>query len=774
MGQPDRLYFGVSSLSMFIFLLFFTVLTSLPAHGNEDTARKENRAVEISLKKTAIKQNLYKLNLNQKPEPSVFSKYVSTIKHRISTFGNQTVFIWSGAGQFPAQARTAVDKLVGGKGSLLRTLTGLFFLIAISALVEVLFYRSIRLIKGEKALPTCIGNLFRKLFNQLVFDLTAVVVFSITLLGLMVVFIPAKSPLYEVTLAYLPSVLMIRLTYVILNFIYSPMSPQTRIVPQNCPSTMLYMGGILSFVLITTLSKHTLLLLMDHGMSTHAFLFGFSVTGLIQFAILFIVFFQDRSRISRLISQYRLKTDPHLLVGKELSPGTDTGKTKFWLFFIAVAGLVCFEILWQANLLLSQKDLTLPLLLTILSIPAGIMLFSIGNRLLLIASGRKDLMDPRIINKDILPNDMDLSEKLKIELPDDPGMTNEADWKNSIILQHMTWIKNIMGTLIGLLVFFWVIDLWGLRISMGLTIVRSALTVLVTLLISYILWEVSRAFIDGKIKEEIPETVDAGDGEGGKGGSRKGTILTLLKKFILSSIAVIVTMVVLNALGIDIKPLLAGAGIIGIAIGFGSQALVKDILSGLFFLIDDAFRVGDYIETGAIKGMVQQISLRSIKLRHPRGMVFTIPYGDMGSVKNYSRDYIISKLEIRVKYDANIDKIRKIVKRINKAMENHEEFGPVLLSKIKSQGVLKMDDSAMIVRVKFKTIPGEQFVIRREVYKKIQEGFKEHGIEFAHKNVTVYLPPQNGDEQTTASDQKKLLEAGAAAAAAHTALPPEK
>ncbi len=80
----------------------------------------------------------------------------------------------------------------------------------------------------------------------------------------------------------------------------------------------------------------------------------------------------------------------------------------------------------------------------------------------------------------------------------------------------------------------------------------------------------------------------------------------------------------------------------------------------------------------------------------------------------------------------------------------------------------------MIVRVKFKTIPGEQFVIRREVYKKIQEGFKEHGIEFAHKNVTVYLPPQNGDEQTTASDQKKLLEAGAAAAAAHTALPPEK
>jgi small-conductance mechanosensitive channel len=153
-------------------------------------------------------------------------------------------------------------------------------------------------------------------------------------------------------------------------------------------------------------------------------------------------------------------------------------------------------------------------------------------------------------------------------------------------------------------------------------------------------------------------------------------------------------------------------------------------------------------------------------------MVFTIPFGDMGAVQNFSRDYIITKLDIRVRYDADVDKIRKIIKRINKEFEQHEEIGPVLLSPIKSQGVREMDDSAMILRVKFKTPPGEQFVVRREVYRRIQESFREHGIEFAHRNVTVYLPPEvTGAAAAEGSGpkgqpDKTLLEASAAAALA--------
>jgi small-conductance mechanosensitive channel len=320
-------------------------------------------------------------------------------------------------------------------------------------------------------------------------------------------------------------------------------------------------------------------------------------------------------------------------------------------------------------------------------------------------------------------------------------------------------------------------NLWGLDLPLGRRLVQSALSIFATLLLAYVVWAICRTIIDRKLEEDRPQSEqDTDDMEEGAEGSRKGTLLTLLRKFILTLIAVVVILVTLNAVGINIGPLLAGAGILGLAIGFGSQALVRDILSGIFFLMDDAFRVGDYIEAAGTKGMVEHISLRSLKLRHPRGMVFTIPYGDMGSVQNFSRDYIITKLDVRVRYDANIDKIRKLIKRINIEMEKHEEIGPKLLSKIKSQGVREMDDSAMILRVKFKTKPGEQFVVRRELYRRIQESFREHGIEFAHRNVTVYLPPEvtgaatgedQGDGNVPAGQpDKKLIEAGAAAAVA--------
>jgi small-conductance mechanosensitive channel len=263
--------------------------------------------------------------------------------------------------------------------------------------------------------------------------------------------------------------------------------------------------------------------------------------------------------------------------------------------------------------------------------------------------------------------------------------------------------------------------------------------------------------------------------EGGAGGSRIGTLLLLLRKFMLAVIIVMATLIMLSSIGVNIGPLIAGAGVIGLAIGFGAQTLVKDIIAGLFFLMDDAFRVGDYIETAGTKGMVDHISLRSLRLRHPRGMVNTIPFGDIGIVTNMSRDYIITKLDFRVRYDTDVEKVRKIIKKkVYEPIMRNEELAPKLLDKIKSQGVRELEDSAMIMRVKYKTAPGEQFVIRKEVYRLMQEAFSEEGIEFAHRNVTVYMPPgtpetesddtrENGSEKKDAADIK-LKEAAAAAA----------
>jgi small-conductance mechanosensitive channel len=342
--------------------------------------------------------------------------------------------------------------------------------------------------------------------------------------------------------------------------------------------------------------------------------------------------------------------------------------------------------------------------------------------------------------------------------------------RQSYLQQHLPLIKIALRILLVALMFFLILSLWGIDLPVGRIFTSTALNILGLLLLGIVVWQYIKARIDKKIREEIPDEAEEME-EGGSGGSRMGTLMVLLRKFILSVLFVIISLIILSSIGVDIGPLIAGAGVIGLAIGFGSQTLVRDILSGVFYLIDDAFRVGDFIEAAGTRGMVEYISLRSIKLRHPRGMVFTIPFGDMGAVQNFSRDYIITKLDIRVRYDADIDKIRKIIKRINIELQQHEEIGPKLLDKIKSQGVREMDDSAMIVRIKFKTPPGEQFIVRREVYRHIQESFKEHGIDFAYRNVTVYLPPEvagaQGEGATTgATPDEKLIGAGAAAMAA--------
>ena len=348
--------------------------------------------------------------------------------------------------------------------------------------------------------------------------------------------------------------------------------------------------------------------------------------------------------------------------------------------------------------------------------------------------------------------------------PDDAGTPS----KTVYVGRMKTVIK--VGLRIALVVYalFWVMRVWGIDLSVGEAISEAMFSILITAAVCYVGWELINAKIQKKISEEMPDDGEELE-EGGAGGSRVATLLLLLQRFFFAVIVVMASLVALASLGVDIVPLIAGAGIVGLAVGLGAQTLVKDIISGLFFLIDDAFRVGDYIDIGGTKGMVEKLSIRSMKLRHPRGMVNTVNFGDIGTVTNFSRDYIITKLDFRMRYDTDVEKVRKIIKKkVYQRILDNEELGPKLLDPIKSQGVRQMEDSAMVMRVKYKTIPGEQFAIRKEVYRLMREAFEEEGIEFAHRNVTVYMPPETkqGLTEDSKSPEEKLKQIAAAAAAA--------
>lgn len=421
----------------------------------------------------------------------------------------------------------------------------------------------------------------------------------------------------------------------------------------------------------------------------------------------------------------------------------------------AMAYVLIIGLYWSSQSLVGDATI-LHLVMGLFAIPACIGVDLWVRKLLLVASGE----DREIIRLD--------AGSAEAAAEQDNG---KAAPDKRTLRYYIPLIRKTLRLVLAAFAAFAMLKMWGVEIPLGWLFARNVLSVLLVAVGGLLAWEVVRIRIDRRLSEETSLPGEEMEEGGGAGGSRSATLLMLLRKFILSVIVVMGTLIALSALGVDIAPLIAGAGVIGLAIGFGAQTLVKDIISGVFFLIDDAFRVGDYVEAGTAKGTVEQISLRSMKLRHPRGMVFTIPYGGLKILQNFSRDYIISKLDFRVRYDADIDKIRKIIKRINKDFMADEELSQGMLSDIKSMGVRKMEDSAMILRIKFKTVPGRQFVVQKELYRRVQEAFRKNGIEFAHRNVTVYFPPEmrglaGGEQPAEQPAGLPPLAAAAAAAAA--------
>ncbi|MGI9365080.1 MAG: mechanosensitive ion channel family protein [Rhizobiaceae bacterium] len=302
---------------------------------------------------------------------------------------------------------------------------------------------------------------------------------------------------------------------------------------------------------------------------------------------------------------------------------------------------------------------------------------------------------------------------------------------------------------------------WGVPVGQDGNMWSAALNIILTIVLGWLACDAVKIFVDKKLEEEggEPAQVEMGGDGGGAGVTRTATLLPILRYALIVIIFAIAGMVVLSRMGIDIAPVFAGAGVIGIAVGFGAQTLIRDIFSGAFFLMDDAFRRGEYVEIEGVRGTVEKISIRSFQLRHHLGALHTIPFGEIKQLTNYSRDWVLMKLPLRVTYDTDTEKVRKLVKKLGQELLNHPQVGHTFMQPLKSQGVYKMEDSAMIIRVKYMTKPGEQFVTRKVVYESIQDLFAREGIHFAHKEVTVRLADKPVDELT--EEEKQAVTAAA-------------
>lgn len=337
------------------------------------------------------------------------------------------------------------------------------------------------------------------------------------------------------------------------------------------------------------------------------------------------------------------------------------------------------------------------------------------------------------------------------------GLSAEASWVK--FLQRSITAAAVLAIGILLAQVWLVEELALLPMSTWEPVRRSLVSAAITLFLGYMAWRYLHHWTEERLRSAAAGIGPEADDEAVEPASRLTTALPMLRILAGITILVVAALLALSQLGVEIAPLLAGAGVFGLALSFGSQALVRDIVSGIFFMLDDAFRVGEYIDTGRLKGTVERISLRSVRLRHQNGQVHTIPYGQLSSITNFSRDWQTVKFTLRLARDVDLEKVRKTAKKVGIDLTTDPEFGKELILPLKMQGVSDIADNALIVRFKFTVRPSNPSWVQREYTKRLYKAFSAEGIDFASAAITV---------QTADGGLAQAAVAGAASAAGLT------
>ena len=284
------------------------------------------------------------------------------------------------------------------------------------------------------------------------------------------------------------------------------------------------------------------------------------------------------------------------------------------------------------------------------------------------------------------------------------------------------------------LVRLWVVDVLALLDQASWSQYSHAWrTAIVTALVAYIAWDALYVATDAREKHGLAP----GSEETPIGATRLEALAPFLRVIFGSFIFVTAGLLIIASLDISITPFIAGVSVIGLAISIGSQSLVLDIVSGLCYLAEDAFRVGEYIECGDAKGHVAGFTLRSLRLRHQSGQIHTIPFGQLGRVANFSRDWSTLKFNLRFDHDTDIEKLRMETKKVGLAMAEDPALKDDIIEPLRLQGIDDIDDTATIMRFKITVRPTRQSFIQREAVERSAAAYREAGIAFASATVAV-------------------------------------
>ena len=617
--------------------------------------------------------------------------------------------LMAGAHMFPGEMAGAWHRVTEGAGPS-ALIAGSLAIIGLAFLARHLVRRRVAGDFPDAPGDTAVGfgrRLARALYRALV-DFLGLAAFALMTLGLIVLLVP-MGVARTFVFTYVTAALVTLTAALVFRFLLAPDAAGARVLPLADATARFLHRWLVTLAAVISFGWLTAALLILSGMQLDAHLLLALGVGTLVAAFLAAMILAGRSLAAA------------ALLGADPAAATTLRQrlARSWHVF-ALAYLVVVWALWAASIVTRGPSSIWSAVASVLlavALPLVDRAFGLGLAQVL---GADDLAPPRL---------------------------------RTIAIVRRAFRVILAGVALVLLPSFWGIDVLRRLGAPGAGVFSHALfNIVVTTLLAYVAWQLAETALDRSL----------GAGAGAPAtpqNARARTLRPLLRRFMLGVLVVIWVMIALSAVGIDIGPLLAGAGVVGIALGFGAQTLVRDVVSGVFFLFDDAFRVGEYVEAGEYKGTVEGISIRSLRLRHHRGAVHTVPYGELKALTNHSRDWVIVKLEFLVTYDTDVDAVKRLLKRIGQELLDDPDLGPNLIETLKSQGINQLADHGLLVRAKFTARPGEQFVIRREALARIKRAFDAAGVQFAYPTVTIHQTgggPPSDDQAVQAAAQPAI------------------
>ena len=301
-----------------------------------------------------------------------------------------------------------------------------------------------------------------------------------------------------------------------------------------------------------------------------------------------------------------------------------------------------------------------------------------------------------------------------------------------------TVMKGFRG-IVWVLMALAVSEAWGLDTVGWITsepgrLMASTITkILFIVVVTFLIWEIANSLIITLLsdKDEQGETLAMS--------ARGQTLHTVSRKTLLVVLIVVSAMMILSELGVNIGPLLAGAGVLGLAIGFGAQKFVQDVVTGVFILFEDQISVGDVVNVADKGGVVEAVSIRSVRLRDYSGTVHIIPYSSISTVSNLTKEFSFSVFEVGIAYRENVDEVMEVLKQIGAELQEDPTFGPLIKEPLEIAGLDSFGDSAVVIKARIKTLPIKQWATGREFNKRMKKRFDELGIEIPFPHTTIYM-----------------------------------